>query len=89
MAFTLCARSIRTMRVRILLAHTVDYTGELQTYRYNLKWIRILNSLYSKIRVNKNSYRFEIIKLQQWLKKTSKISNFGLFTFTQMNKKSN
>ena len=43
---------------------TVCYTGELHTYGTNLKWIWILNSLYFKIRVNKNSHRFVIIKLQ-------------------------
>ena len=40
------------------------YSGELHTYGTNLKWIWILNSLYFKIRVNKNSHRFVIIKLQ-------------------------
>ena len=39
------------------------YSGELHTYGTNLKWIWILNSLYVKIRVNKNSHRFVIIKL--------------------------
>ena len=37
---------------------------ELHTYIGNLKWIWILNSLYFKICVNKNSYRFAIINLQ-------------------------
>ena len=40
------------------------YSGELHTYSTNLKWIWILNSLHFKIRVNKNSHRFVIIKLQ-------------------------
>ena len=44
--------------------HGLQYTGELQIYRINLKWIRIINSLYFKIPVNKNSYRFVIIKRQ-------------------------
>ena len=42
----------------------VQYSGELHTYGTNLKWIWISNSLYFKIRVNKNSHRFVIIKLQ-------------------------
>ena len=41
-----------------------EYIGEVHMYIGNLKWIWILNSLYFKIRVNKNSYRFVIIKLQ-------------------------
>ena len=41
-----------------------QYIGEVHAYIGNLKWIWILNSLYFKICVNKNSYKFVIIKLQ-------------------------
>ena len=52
------------LSVASILCLHIYYSGELHTYGTNLKWIWILNSLYVKICVNKNSHRFVIIKLQ-------------------------